>query len=377
MVLAKANDDDHNLWSRKLDVFKGLAAVAMVVNHSGYALLTAADSNTGWLGFIVFLGSFAPALFFFATGYGTGLATSDKPIDWVSTWTRFVWLMLADQLLLWSGGHRWGMDFFGFIAISVLALAAIQCHRYSSVFCISLIVLLLSLRYLLQSMVEGVAGESALIVWITGVRGQPGFSYPLSPWLVAPLAGFCCARNMSRVTRHWRTFLSAAVVLLSCMLLAVLYERGASFFRWGSVSAAYFVAGATAITIVWALAGGLVSFGIELATRLSLRGAAVFLVVPIHYAALAIMKDLNFQDLTTSNWIFAAAAVVSVTVLALLLARQLADKLKIFREQVTGLATTICLCLVIVLAWWLPAFTLSNALVCAIGQCLIAARLTR
>lgn len=349
----------------------------MVINHSGYALLTNYDANNGWLGLLVFLGSFAPALFFFATGYGAGIGPVGKPVNWMSVWKKFVWLVVADQMLIWSGGRSFGMDFFGFIALSLIAMALIQGYRHSNALCIALIVFLLLIRYPARAMIESFAGQNGFWLWLTGVQGQHGWSYPLSPWLIAPLAGFWSARNVPFFAANWRKLLTAAVVLTGCLLSLVLYSRGVSFFRWGSVSAAYFVAGVTAVTIVWVVAGWLVRSNSSLEGPLSFRGASVFLVVPIHYGALAIVKALNLQTLTSFNWIIGLTGMVMVTGLALTFARELADKLRSAHPQLNGAIGTIFLCLVIVLAWWSPAFTLASALACAVAQCMIAARLTR
>jgi len=349
----------------------------MVINHSGFALLTTHDANSGWLGLTVFLGSFAPALFFFAVGYGAGLGPVTKQVDWMSVCKKSAWLILADQLLIWSGGHSYGMDFFGFIALSMVAMALIQGQRHSSVLCVGLIVFLLLIRYSARAMVEGLANENELWLWFTGVRGQVGWSYPLSPWLVAPLAGFWSARNMPLIAVNWRKLLEVAIVLTGSLLSVILYSRGVSFFRWGSVSAAYFVAAVTAVTIVWVLAGWVVRFISQIEKPLSLRGAAVFLVVPIHYAALAIVKALGLQTLTSSNWIVGLTGMVVITAFALTFARQLAHILGSYQLQLNGASGSIFLCLVIALAWWSPGLTLATALACAVGQCLIAARLTR
>lgn len=377
VALARPEKNDQQLLSRTLDVFKGLAAVAMVINHSGYALLTNRDANSGWLGLTVFLGSFAPALFFFATGFGAGLRPIGKPVDWTSIWKKSAWLILADQLLIWSGGHSFGMDFFGFIALSVVSMALIQGRRRSNALCIGLIVFLLLIRYPARALIEGVAGHDGFCLWLSGLQGQDGWSYPLSPWLVAPLAGFLSARNAPLVADNWRKLLAVAVVVTGSLISLILYSKGASFFRWGSVSAAYFVAGVTAVTIAWAIAGWLVRLNSRLEGPLSLRGASVFLVVPIHYGALAIVKALDPQTLTSSNWILGLAGMLILTGLALTLARHLADILRSSSVQVNGALRTVLLCAIIVLAWWSPAFTLVSALACAAAQCMIAARLTR
>ena len=115
-----------HLASRKfapeLDVLRGMAAVLMIVNHAGYRLLSPQDALNSWVSPGVFLGSFAPAVFFFATGFGIGLSRSVLParLDWTGLAWKAALLTVADQFFYWSKGVRLGLDFFSFIAIATV-----------------------------------------------------------------------------------------------------------------------------------------------------------------------------------------------------------------------------------------------------------------
>src|SRR3954451_2939317 len=102
-----------------LDLFRAAAAALMVLNHAGFALMGRDAAVQGASGLVVFLGSFAPVLFFFATGWGAGLRDrrSTKPLGDVLD--KALLLALADQFLHWRIGRPLGLDFFAFIGVSL------------------------------------------------------------------------------------------------------------------------------------------------------------------------------------------------------------------------------------------------------------------
>ncbi len=59
-----------NLHWKELDILRGLAAILMIINHVGYKTLAPNLTEGGLSGTLVFIGSFAPVLFFFVTGVG-------------------------------------------------------------------------------------------------------------------------------------------------------------------------------------------------------------------------------------------------------------------------------------------------------------------
>jgi uncharacterized membrane protein len=99
----------------ELDLLRGTAASLMVFNHVGYAALNRTAAQEGVSGAIVFLGSMAPVLFFFATG------PAARAGSWRSLADKVLLLMLADQFLGWTLGRPLGLYFFGFIAVSMVA----------------------------------------------------------------------------------------------------------------------------------------------------------------------------------------------------------------------------------------------------------------
>ncbi len=278
----------------ELDVLRGGAALLMIANHAGYRLLPP-DLPTGSVGAaIVFIGSFAPVVFFFSTGFGIGLSTARTSVVaplWPVLWKALL-LVLADQFFYWRVGASWGMDFFGFIALSSVAVTLIARLRRPAVACAALICVLIVVRYGFGSLLRAHIHTGGWGDWLIGVHGVKNISYPLSPWMVFPLLGFVLGRQYDALSetspaRRDRWLIRGAVFAAGLFMLGGLFARlNLPFFRWGVVSGAYFE---LALGIV--LAAGLASVMVvrslpAMSKALALRGVASFAVIPVHYALL-------------------------------------------------------------------------------------------
>ena len=170
-----------------LDLLRGIAAVLMIVNHAGVSFLAVERGVTSPALWLVTLGSFAPALFFFATGVGIGLSSRREGV-WRGLAPKLLALLMADALLNHMGGRMLGLDFFAFIALSMVLATGIQRLGRPIFAAAAIALLLLSLRYApLGDWRHGVQTVAPLR-WLAG-SAIVGVSYPASPWLVAPLAG--------------------------------------------------------------------------------------------------------------------------------------------------------------------------------------------
>jgi uncharacterized membrane protein len=269
----------------ELDLLRGLAALLMVFNHVGYAVLNRQAAQEGLSGAIVFLGSMAPVVFFFATGFGAGLAV--RPGSWRSLADKVLLLVLADQFLGWTLGRPLGLDFFGFIAVSMVAARLVLTTPHPVTVAALAIAAVPLLRYGFgQTGVEPADGYG-LVQWLIGATPHHGVSYPATPWLAYPLLGAALGvlyrRHAGRISpRAWMAMTTAIVV---CAVAAgLLASRGSSFHRWGSVAAAFF---ALSMAVLLCCAAGSVVLtrrAPRLAAALSLGGVASFAVVPLHYA---------------------------------------------------------------------------------------------
>jgi len=268
-----------------LDLLRGFAALLMVFNHVGYAALTPRAATSGVSGALVFLGSFAPVLFFFATGFGAALTT--RPVSWRSVADKLLLLVLADQFLRWSNGATWGLDFFGFIAVCTLTAALAMAAPRPALAAGLGIVAVVALRYVVGKPLDAMLDGYGLASWVLGVTPHDAVSYPAAPWLVYPLLGVVMGVLHRR--RHGRVSAQAWVLMGVAAVLGaagawLLISGGASLHRWGSVAAAYFSLSVTVLLGFVALSVALTRVAPRLAEVLSLGGIASFAVVPLHYA---------------------------------------------------------------------------------------------
>jgi hypothetical protein len=302
----------------ELDVLRGWAAVLMVFNHIGFAVLSPQAATQGLSGAVVFLGSMAPVVFFFATGFGAGLA---PPARWGAVLDKVVLLLAADALLTWRLGHTTPrLDFFGFIAVSMVAVRLAQSTPRPMVVAGAACVGVLLLRFVAGRWLDDGAGDYGLWRWLVGRFGHEAVSYPAAPWLAYPWAGLMLGMAWREwggrpSARAWLVF--AAVGTLFAAAAAALAWRGESFFRWGSVGPGFFAASVVVLAALAALSVVLVRVAPRVAAALSLGGVAAFAVVPLHYAAVHALAGA--PDVSTSLYL---AIAVAITTLAFVLSRR-------------------------------------------------------
>ena len=305
--------------SLQLDLFRGVAAIFMIVNHSGYKLLGTAASSGGWPAWLVFLGSAAPALFFFATGVGSGFSSGGR--EAVASVTRkIVLLLLADLLMNWSRGTLLGLDFFGFAAVATLVLFLIKRARRPVLVSVILLALVLVARFGLASFARGRIAEDSLLAFITGIAPVRRISYPLGPWLAFPLLGFLVGRRWRQDAAREETWGTAVGGMLLLGTSAVLASHGAPVFRWGSVSIAYFLCAVGIVAVVWLVTRWLAQASPAGARALALRGPASLLIVPLHYGALGMLEELSLPPWRLAVW---SGATILLVFCVLLVSRTL------------------------------------------------------
>jgi uncharacterized membrane protein len=321
MALAKPADGlaSSARRSRQLDLFRGIAAIFMIVNHAGYQLLGAGAVDGGWPTWLVFVGSAAPALFFFATGVGSGLGAG-RGEPWPSALRKVVLLLLADALLNWSTGTLLGLDFFGFAAVATATMFAIRRTGSPMRVAAALLVLVLAMRFGLVSMAHGRIEADSLLAFITGNAPVRHVSYPLGPWLAFPLLGFLVGRQWRQGASAQEAWVVGGTAGLCLALSALLVVHGAVVFRWGSVSIAYFLCAVGIVALAWSCADRLVGALSALAQRASLRGPASLLIVPLHYAILGVLEALAPPPWDAGAW---APATIALVFAVFLLSRTL------------------------------------------------------
>lgn len=305
-----------------LDVFRGLAAVAMVFNHAGFALLSKHDAAQGVSGLLVFAGSFAPVLFFFATGFGLGLR---RPGAGDSVLAKVVLLVLGDQLLVWSRGEPWGIDFFGFIALSTLIVAWLARRENGERLALIAIVAVLAARFVVSPLLKDLIVAPGILAFLTGARPQDHISFPIGPWLVFPLAGFVLSRafaarrsspadDQSTGSRRRTMLAMFGCVVGGAVAAWLLAGRGPSaFFRWGSMGIGYFALSVAVLGAAGMLSVAVVSFPRALSGAVQLRGVTAFLVVPLHYALVRVLESIGVAEVAPVFYVVLATLVTMVS----------------------------------------------------------------
>lgn len=268
----------------ELDLLRGFAALLMVFNHVGYAVLSPQAATQGVSGAVVFVGSMAPVLFFFATGFGAGLAARASP--WRSLADKVLLLVLADQFLSWANGRSVGLDFFGFIAVSMVAARLVLATPRPLTAAAAGIAGVLLLRYVVGP-AWAPPSDYGVVHWLIGATPHDAVSYPAAPWLVYPLLGVALGVLYRRHAGHvepsaW--WWVVAVAVASAAAAALLASRGGSFHRWSSVAAAFFTLSVAVLFCFVALCAWLTRRAPRVAAALALGGVASFAVVPFHYA---------------------------------------------------------------------------------------------
>src|ERR687886_1234511 len=320
------NDAQKSIHWTELDVLRGLAALMMILNHLGYKTLAQNWVDSGLAGSLLFISSFAPVLFFFVTGVGYGIQSSrkKKASHWFVILNKFIILILADLLMHWSDGRWLGLDFLGFIALSSLVMEFIRNSKSPLTYSIAGLVLISLLRYLLGPLIQSLGNEPqtwGILNWILGTKDTPGVSYPLSPWMAYPFVGYIIGVAAMRYrgfieTRRWRA-VSGLLMLggLNSVAGLILLQRGASFFRWGTVGIGFYVVSFAVIAI--SLAGSLAICGEPrlkvCQDALSLRGIASLAVVPVHYFLIYLVVIAKVTGVDLFGYSLIAIAVLAAS----------------------------------------------------------------
>jgi hypothetical protein len=284
------------LLSVQLDVLRGIAILLMIINHVGVSLVDPNREKFHLVSTLTFIGSFAPVIFFFTTGFGLGISQRDR--SWAgfgSTLLKAGLLVVADQFMFWKSGRPYGLDFLGFIGLCSVLVTVVSKSTKPLLLCFSLIFGLLLCRFALGPSLRDHFQLPPILAWLLGVRALDYVSYPLAPWLLYPLLGFVIARRdvTAAVTTPdgrwgWIAFLGCSV------LSVVMYRAQVIFFRWGTMNFAFFVLSIALGIFFLATARQIGARWPRAARLVSVRGIVSFAVVPIHYGLIELCTAWGF-----------------------------------------------------------------------------------
>ena len=288
----------------EIDLLRAIAGVLMIANHAAVTWLPESGSRGGLIGAIGFVGSLAPVLFFTVTGLGRGIQAAAgrarSPLS--DSLRKGLVLLIADAALWLSPDRHFGLDFLGFIGLSTVVLEILDRTRRPVATIAFATIACLALRFAVAPRL-GLRPEGGVLVqalhFVLGDASVTGVSYPLCPWLAYPLSGWLVGRfagvraDRVRESRGLSALLLAGLATCGLGLCLVMFRRHMVFFRWGTLSFAYYALGFTAVIGGMALVLGAVKLLPRTLTGfLGLPGIASFVLVPIHYALIGITRPL-------------------------------------------------------------------------------------
>lgn len=268
---------------QELDLLRALAAGLMVFNH--VAVESSGIRTSQPIATAAFIGSFAPVLFFFLTGLGSGIqSASRKPSAGYGYLVKVIILLAA------------GFDFFRFIGLSMLALEWVRRAPRSGRLAFGLSVAVCVARFVAGPLLRPwLVGRWGLVLGgVLGVEGSSWPGYAFCPWLFYPFFGFALGQLAAQAwstlepRRYTWVFVLAGFACLLGAITAMLSARGAEMFRYGTMSAAYFLASLSALALSLAAAIALAPVSRRVPPPwsgfIALSGIRSFAVVPLHYA---------------------------------------------------------------------------------------------
>ncbi len=369
----------------ELDILRGIAASLMICNHVG--VVSVAPQQSRLVDAFVFVGSFAPVLFFFVTGLGAGIQSS-RTNSWshhLSLLEKVVILLAADAMFWLPRGRMIGNDFFGFIGLSMLLLSFFRPMRHGSLWASILAVGLLILRFGLGPYLREITGpdlSGKVIGILVGTDRLPGFSYPHCPWLIYPLIGFTIGqqashhRNTLESVRYRLAGSWASSAIVFSVMAWVLAPRG--LFRYGMMSLAYFIASLGFLNTLLAL---VLVIGRKPSLAwpwklMTLSGVQSFAVVPIHYALIPVCATVLGSPIDAKTYFRNATIIYVLSVAGSMLIPWIAGRISERYRQVAQwsivTATAFVLAGLIRGAFHSPV-TLAVITVTQLGLCLLFA----
>jgi Predicted membrane protein len=310
----------------EIDVWRGLAVVFMVLNHAGFALLSSDSKQNLAVRIFLHITSHAPVLFFFITGVGYGISRgwSGAARKVSGVFYKGVILILIDLLIRIS--HKsigFGWDFLGFIAASMLILHAVQSVKRPVMLALGLACACIFMRFFMLPILNRVVPDGfhyfGWIEMLLGARSVPNCSYWFIPWLCYPLLGFVAGYMYADARlSSLRESLSNRFFLLCCALTLptlIVLSLDLSYFRWGTVSFAFFVSSFAVLIWTYYLACKLVVGGekFSLLLKLRLRGINCLLVVPIHYILIYGAAMAGWDDLWAGSFCVVSFAIICMS----------------------------------------------------------------
>lgn len=316
----------HQIRYREIDLLRGIAILMMVTNHFGYIFLSPVEQNSLFIAPLIFLGSFAPVVFYFVTGLGYGINYS-KPIKrgyWFDVLFKALVLILVERATHLLDGKLVGMDFLSFIALILVILSIVRYYNFGFKTLLGIAAGLLGVRYFIGSVLLSEKEVSPVLAWLIGNTALKNFSYPITPWLVYPLLGYCLGKLIKQEKLSFLKLITSykTEIMLSGLLIIILFfsivwlKDDFVLNRWGRMSLDYFILSALLLLLLVVLSPSLADKSYSY--LISIEGLTSLIVVPVHYFLLKV-EQLNFSggefiNIVNLIFILTASYVISILV---------------------------------------------------------------
>lgn len=305
------------------DVLRATAVMAMIANHSAVRVAAGGTESATWR-VISELGSFAPVLFFFTTGFGYGIQAGfrhqagNKLKRLLDSAFKVLLLFAADAMLWLRPDSGWHLDFLAFIGIASALVVILELLPGSTYLAFGLLLTSVALRFVVGRGDPPISESWPLFIqWCIGRPGITRIAYPLSPWIVFTLQGYLLGKFWQPISERLPGRLVFAVLSVTGVALARsaywIAANGAPYFRWGTMSLAYFIAALAATLIVLAGASVWTRIPLQLRPITQIDGITSLAVVPIHYAVIALLASLpSVADPAAAIALTLTAIIVSI-----------------------------------------------------------------
>jgi hypothetical protein len=180
------------------------------------------------------------------------------------------------------------LDFLGFIALSTVLVRLVSFTAKPVAISIAIATSSLLMRFVLGAWIRHHSLRiPGLLQFLLGAEAIKDISYPFSPWITYPLLGFIAGHSLRMRGNLPRIGLGGAAVA-ALLIAAVMRHEHSVFFRWGTMSLAYYVLSLGALGVCLGLAR-LIARSALVRRWLALRGPASLAVVPLHYAVVIVL----------------------------------------------------------------------------------------
>lgn len=306
----------------ELDILRAIAVILMIINHTGFAFIPTTEQATTWAP-ILFATSFAPVLFFFTTGFGVALSSNNTGEHRIRVDTLFKGcaLVLADFFMRDISFTTIGIDFLAFIGITIIFFEVIKPLRRTTIICIIILSILLIMRYLIgPALTANSNAPSPEFLKFFGINSFSHSSYWFAPWAAYPISGYLLGKLAAKwhvkIEQRKEVVLTGLTItsLIGIVGAITLDHIGLIFFRWGTISLAYFLTGFAAISIAMALSFCAIIYLPKSASKtVSLRGIASLAAVPVHYLIIRLAHQYQIEQIVAQNILLFLVAIIALS----------------------------------------------------------------